>query len=169
MLMIVAAIASALLFRRTTGVPSPEIKSLAVLPLENFSGDPSQEYFADGMTEALISNLAQIRALKVISRTSVMRYKGGRTPLPEIARELNVDAVITGSVQRSRERVKITARLIHSATERHLWAETYERDLRGILALQSEIARAVAQEIRIKLTRRSNAAGERPPGQARSV
>ena len=101
---------------------SPEIKSVAVLPLENLSGDPAQEYFADGMTEALISNLARIRALRVISRTSVMRYKGSRKSLPEIARELNVDAVIEGSVQRSGERVRVTAQLIHPATDTHLWA-----------------------------------------------
>ena len=128
-----------------------------MLPLENFSGDPSQEYFADGMTEALISNLAQIRALKVISRTSVMRYKGGRTPLPEIARELNVDAVITGSVQRSSGRVRVTAQLIQAATDAHLWARDYERDLGDVLKLQSEVARAVAEEIRIQVTREERA------------
>ena len=152
MLMIVTAITYALLFHRTSGVRPPEIKSLAVLPLENLSGDPSQEYFADGMTEALISNLAQIRALKVISRTSVMRYKGGRTPLPEIARELNVDALIAGSVQRLSGHVRVTAQLIQAATDAHLWAETYERELGDILKLQSEVARAVADEIRIQVT-----------------
>jgi serine/threonine protein kinase/Tfp pilus assembly protein PilF len=152
MLMIVAAIAYALLFHRSPGLLSPEIKSLAVLPLENLSGDPLQEYFADGMTEALISNLAQIRALKVISRTSVMRYKASRRSLPEIAQELNVDAVITGSVQRSSGRVRVTAQLIQAATDVHLWARNYERELGDVLKLQSEVARAVVDEIRIQLT-----------------
>ena len=151
MLMILAAIAYALFFHRTPGGALPEIKSLAVLPLENLSGDPAQEYFADGMTEALISNLAQIRALKVISRTSVMRYKGGRTPLPEIARELNVDAVVAGSVQRSSGRVRVAAQLIQAATDAHLWARDYERELGDVLKLQSEVARAVADEIRIQV------------------
>ena len=124
-----------------------------MLPLENLSGDPAQEYFADGMTEALISNLARIRALKVISRTSVMRYKGIRkSSLPEIAQELKVDAVIEGTVQRSGGRVRVTAQLIHAATDAHLWASDYERDLTDVLKLQSEIARAVADEIRIQVT-----------------
>jgi TolB-like protein/Tfp pilus assembly protein PilF len=123
-----------------------------VLPLENLSGDPAQEYFADGMTESLISNLARIRALKVISRTSAMRYKGSPKSLPEIARELNVDAVIEGSVQRSGGRVRVTAQLIHAATEAHLWVRDYEPDLTDVLKLQSEVARAVADEIRIQIT-----------------
>ena len=135
----------------TTGLP-PEIKSLAVLPLENLSGDPAQDYFADGMTEAITANLAQIRALKVVSRTSVMRFKGSRKSLPEIAAELKVDAVIEGSVQRASGRVKITAQLIHAATDAHLWARDYERDLADILQLQGEVARAVADEIRIQVT-----------------
>jgi eukaryotic-like serine/threonine-protein kinase len=118
-----------------------QIHSIAVLPLENLSGDPAQEYFADGMTESLISNLARIRALKVISRTSAMRYKGSPKSLPEIARELNVDAVIEGSVQRSGGRVRVTAQLIHAATEAHLWVRDYERDLTDVLKLQSEVAR----------------------------
>ena len=131
--------------------PTP-IRSIAVLPLENLSGDPAQEYFADGMTESLISNLARIRALKVISRTSVMRYKESNKSLPEIARELNVDAVIEGTVQRSGGRVRVTAQLIHPATDAHLWARDYERDLTDVLKLQSEVARAVADEIRIQVT-----------------
>src|SRR3989441_6597382 len=131
----------------------PHIKSLAVLPLANLSGDPAQEYFADGMTEALISNLAQIRALsRVISRTSVMRYKGSRKSLPEIAQELNVDAVIEGTVQRSGGRVRVTAKLIPAATDSPLWARDYERDLSDVLKLQSDVARAVADEIRIQVT-----------------
>ncbi|HEX4945485.1 MAG TPA: tetratricopeptide repeat protein, partial [Blastocatellia bacterium] len=130
----------------------PEIKSLAVLPLENLSGDATQEYFADGMTEAIIGNLAKIRALRVVSRPSVMRFKGSRKPLAEIAQELKVDAVIVGSVQRASGRVKITAQLIQAATDAHLWANEYERDLSDALKLQSEVARAVATEIRIQVT-----------------
>jgi serine/threonine protein kinase/Tfp pilus assembly protein PilF len=128
------------------------IRSLAVLPLANLSRDSEQDYFADGMTEALITNLSKIGALKVISRTSSMRYRGTDKFVPEIARELNVDGVLEGSVLRAGERVRITAQLIHAATDEHLWAESYERDLRDILSLQSEVAQAIAQEIKIKLT-----------------
>ncbi len=138
------------------GQPAP-IRSLAVLPLENLSRDPEQEYFADGMTEALITDLAQIGALRVISRTSVMRYKGTEKSLREIARELNVDGVVEGSVLRAGERVRITAQLIQAPTDRHLWAKSYERNLRDVLALQSEIARAITDEIRIKITREERA------------
>ncbi len=130
------------------------IRSLVVLPLANLSADPEQEYFADGMTEALITDLAKISALKVISRTSAMRYKGLEKPLPEIARELAVDGVVEGSVLRAGQRVRITAQLIRAATDEHLWAESYERDLRDILSLQSEVAQAVAREIKIKLSPR---------------
>jgi eukaryotic-like serine/threonine-protein kinase len=147
-----AALSYLFLFRGPPSAVAPEIKSLAVLPLGNLSGDPAQEYFADGMTEALISNLARIRALRVISRTSVMRYKGSPKALPEIARELNVDGVIEGSVQRSGGRVRVTARLIQATTETHLWARDYERDLTDVLRLQSEVARAVAEEVRVQVT-----------------
>ena len=133
-------------------VSTPKIESIAVLPLENLSGDKEQEYFADGMTEALITDLGKIGALRVISRTSVMQYKGTKKPLPQIARELNVDAIVEGTVQRSDNRVRITANLLHAPTDRHLWAETYERDLRDVLALQDEVARAIASEIQIKVT-----------------
>jgi TolB-like protein/DNA-binding winged helix-turn-helix (wHTH) protein/Tfp pilus assembly protein PilF len=133
-------------------VPLPKIESIAVLPLENLSGDPEQEYFADGMTDELITNLGKISALRVISRTSAMHYKGTRKRLPEIARELNVDAIVEGTVMRSGGRVRITANLLHAPTDRHLWAETYERDLRNMLALQSDVAQAIAREVRIKLT-----------------
>ncbi len=129
-----------------------KIESIAVLPLENLSHDPEQEYFADGMTEELITNLAKISALKVISRTSVMQYKGTKKPSPQIAKELNVDAVIEGSVLREGGQVRITAQLIQASTDRHLWAESYERDLRGVLALQSEVARAIAQKVHATLT-----------------
>ncbi len=130
----------------------PRIESLAVLPLENLSRDPEQEYFADGMTEALIADLARIGALRVVSRTSAMRYKGVRKPLPEMARELGVDAIVEGSVLRAGDRVRISAQLIEAATDRHLWAERYERDVRDVLAIQSEVAEAVAREIQVKLT-----------------
>ena len=128
------------------------IDSIAVLPLENLSGDPAQEYFADGMTEALITDLAKIGALKVISRTSVMRFKDTKEPLPKIARELGVDAVIEGSVLLVGDRVRITAQLLEASTDRHLWAESYERDLRDVLSLQQEVARAIAAAIKVALT-----------------
>jgi TolB-like protein/tetratricopeptide (TPR) repeat protein/predicted Ser/Thr protein kinase len=128
------------------------IRSLAVLPLENLSRDPEQEYFADGMTEQLITDLAQISALKVISRTSVMQYKGAHKPLPQIAQELGVDAVVEGSVQRAGDRVRITAQLIDARADQHLWARSYERDLRDVLAMQDEVAQAIANELKIELT-----------------
>ena len=131
---------------------APQIESLAVLPLANLSGDPQQEYFADGMTEALIADLGKISALRVISRTSVMQYKGAKQPLPEIARRLNVEGIIEGSVLRSGNRVRITAQLIQARAERHLWAESYERDLGDVLALQGEVAQAIAREVQTTLT-----------------
>jgi TolB-like protein/DNA-binding winged helix-turn-helix (wHTH) protein len=133
-------------------VPHRATASLAVLPLVNLSGDPAQEYLADGMTEELITELSKIRALKVISRTSVMQYKGAKKTLPEIARELNVDGVVEGSVLRSGNRVRITAQLIYAATDTHLWAESYERDLGDILNMQRELAREIAQEIKITVS-----------------
>ena len=151
----VTAVAVALLISRDTGVSTagmPHIRSLAVLPLDNLSGDPEQEYFSDGLTEALISDLAKVRALRVISRTSVMRYKDTQKPLPEIARELQVDAVIEGAVLQSGQRIRITVQLIEAATERHLWNDTYERDARDVLTLQSEVARAVAREVQVTVT-----------------
>jgi TolB-like protein/DNA-binding winged helix-turn-helix (wHTH) protein/Flp pilus assembly protein TadD len=134
-------------------VPGPSgIRSLAVLPLENLSGDASQNYFADGMTDELITDLAQISALRVISRTSVMVYKGARRPLPQIARELNVDAVVEGTVLRSGDQVRITAQLIEASTDKHLWSQSYEGELRDTLALQNRVASAIADQIRISLT-----------------
>ncbi len=130
------------------------VESLAVLPLENLSGDPGQDYFADGMTEALITELAKIGALRVISRTSVMRYKGARKTAPEIARELGVDAVVEGAVVRSGGRVRVSVQLIRASTDEHLWAESYERDVRDVLPLQDEVARAIAGEIRVNVTPR---------------
>lgn len=137
--------------RLLLGTSSRHIESVAVLPLENLSHDPEQEYFADGMTEALITDLAQISALKVISRTSVMHYKGTRKTLPEIARELGADAVVEGSVQRSGERVRVTVQLVQASADRHLWADRYERDLHDVLALQDEVASNVAQQIEKRL------------------
>jgi len=131
---------------------SRRIRSVAVLPLTNFSCDPEQEYFADGMTEALICDLAKLRGVKITSRTSVMRYKGAGTPLPQIANELNVDAVVEGSVMRVGPRVRITAQLIHAASDTHLWAESYDREFADVLLLQSEIARAIAREIQVAIT-----------------
>jgi TolB-like protein/tetratricopeptide (TPR) repeat protein len=130
----------------------PRIESLAVLPLANLSHDPEQDYFADGMTEALIANLAQVRALRVISRTSVMHYKGTNETLPQIARDLNVDAVIEGTVQRSGNRVQVTAQLIRGQTDAPVWAKIYERDSRDVLVMQSELAQAIVGEIKINLT-----------------
>lgn len=145
------------LAQRYGGVPlghaaSAPIRSLAVLPLENFSRDPDQDYFADGMTEALITDLSKISALQVISRTSVMQYKGSKKPLPTIAKELHVDAVIEGSVEKAGERVRITAQLIEAANDKHLWAESYDRDLRDVLSLQDEVARRIADQVQVKLT-----------------
>src|SRR6267143_491356 len=131
---------------------SLEIHSIAVLPLENLSRDPSQDYFSDGITEALTTDLAQIGALLVISRTSATHFKGSRETLPNIGRQLNVDAIIEGSVTRFEDRVRITAQLIDARSDRHLWARTYERDLKDILTLQDEVARDIAAEIQIKLT-----------------
>ena len=128
------------------------IRSLAVLPLENFSGDAGQDYFADGMTDELITDLAQISALRVISRTSVMVYKGARKPLPEIARELKVDAVVEGSVQRFGDQVRITAQLIEAPADKHLWAKSYEGNLRDTMTLQKNVARAIAEQIRVEMT-----------------
>jgi TolB-like protein/Tfp pilus assembly protein PilF len=147
----------ALRFRSRTPAPSG-IRSIAVLPLENLSGDASQNYFADGMTDELITDLAQISALRVISRTSVMVYQGARKPLPQIAHELNVDAVVEGTVLHSGDQVRITAQLIEASTDKHLWSQSYEGELRDTLALQNRVASAIADQIRISLTPREQAA-----------
>ncbi|MGB8536803.1 MAG: tetratricopeptide repeat protein [Acidobacteriaceae bacterium] len=154
--MAILAILSVLFFRARARAPA--IRSLAVLPLENLSGDASQNYFSDGMTDELITDLAQISALRVISRTSVMVYRGARKPLPQIARELHVDAVVEGTVLRAGDRVRITAQLIDAATDKHLWSQRYEGELRDTLALQDRVARAIAEQIRINLTPREQAA-----------
>jgi len=132
--------------------PERRISSIAVLPLANLSGDLQQEYFADGVTDELITHLSHIRALKVTSRTSVMRYKGTKKSIPEIARELAVDAVLEGSIVRSGNRVRISAQLIDASTDTHLWSDSYERDLEDILALQSEVALAISKHVSVTIT-----------------
>jgi TolB-like protein/Tfp pilus assembly protein PilF len=129
-----------------------EIRSVAVLPLENLSGDPEQEYFADGLTEALITTLAKIGSLRVVSRTTAMHYKKAHRPVREIARELAVEAIVEGAVLRSSERVRISVQLIDARNDSHLWAENYDRNLRDVLGLHSEVSQAIAREVRVKLT-----------------
>ena len=141
-----------------------KIESLAVLPLENLSGDPEEDYFADGMTQALITELGKVQAMRVISWQSVKQFKGTNKPVPQIARELHVDAVVEGSALRAGEKVRITTQLVQANPERSLWSESYERDLRDILALQGDVARAITSEIKIKVTPQEHArlAGRRP-------
>ena len=133
---------------------TPAIHSLAVLPLEDLSDDPSQNYFADGMTDELITRLGQLNSLRVISRTSAMQYRGVHKPLPQIAHELNVDAIVEGTVVRSGGKVRITAQLIQAPADKHLWAQSYDGDLKDVLSLQNAIANAIAKQIRINLTPR---------------
>jgi len=135
----------------------PQIHSIAVLPLRNLSSDPEQEYFSDGLTDELITDLAQIGSLKVISHTSTMQYKNAKKPLPEIARELNVDGIIEGTVQRSGDRVRITAQLIHGPSDKHLWANSYERDMGDVLAIEREITDEISRQVRVRVERRSQA------------
>ena len=142
---------SAYLWWRSRHPAVPAITSVAVLPLANLSSDPDQEYFSDGMTDAIINELSRASSLKVISRTSVMRYKGTKKSVEEIARELDVDAVIEGSVIREGNHVRINAQLIYAPTETQLWADTFDRDMRDVLALQSEIAHAVTRQLRVRL------------------
>jgi TolB-like protein/DNA-binding winged helix-turn-helix (wHTH) protein/Flp pilus assembly protein TadD len=137
---------------RTSVVISPVIHSLVVLPLENLSGDKEQEYFADGMTDALTTDLAQIGSLRVISRSSAMQFKGSKEMVPQIGRDLKVDAVVEGTVTRGENRVRVTAQLVEASSDHHLWARSYERDLKNIIALQDEIAQDITEQIRVKLT-----------------
>jgi TolB-like protein/DNA-binding winged helix-turn-helix (wHTH) protein len=155
-LVLLAASLSWILYSQSQS--SPTIRSLAVLPLESLSGDASQDYFTDGMTDALIADLGQISALRVISRTSAMAYKRVHKPLSEIARELNVEAVVEGTVLHSGERVRITVQLIQVPNEKHLWAQSYEGDLQDTLALQNSVARAIAEQIRVTLNPQEEAA-----------
>jgi serine/threonine-protein kinase len=149
---LIAALAGLAVARWTHAGRSAPARSLAVLPLENLSGLSDQEYFADGLTDALITDLSQIHSLRVVSRTSAMGYKQTRRPLREIARALNAELIVKGSVVRDRDRVRVTAQLIDGATDRHLWARSYERNVRDVLNLQSEVARTIAREIRLTLT-----------------
>ncbi len=154
---VAVAVAGVLVFFNVWGLrnwffASRSFRSLAVLPLDNLSEDKKQEYFADGMTEDLITQLSKLGDLKVISHTSVMRYKGTHTPLPQIARELNVDAVVEGAVQLSGNHVRITAQLVDGRSDQHLWAENYDRDLSDVLLLQSDVARDIAKKIDLELT-----------------
>jgi TolB-like protein/DNA-binding winged helix-turn-helix (wHTH) protein/Flp pilus assembly protein TadD len=155
---LVVVLISLALWQRSSGTSSPVIRSLAVLPLESLSNDASQDYFADGMTDELISDLGQISALRVILRTSVMAYKHTRKSLPQIARELNVDAVVEGTVLRSGDHVRITAQLIDGSADRHLWSQSYQGELRDTLALQNNVARAIADQIRISVNPQEQAA-----------
>lgn len=144
---------------------SPQIRSIAVLPLENLSGAPGQEYFVDGMTDALITDLAQIGSVRIISRTSSMQYKQTRKSLPEIARELNVDGIVEGTVQRSGDRVRITAQLIEGTSDKHLWANSYERDMSDVFALERDVTEDIAGQVRAQLT----TPDQTPSQQARPV
>src|SRR5437762_1660542 len=134
------------------GASQPAIKSLAVLPFENLSGDATQEYLADGMTEALIGRLAGIHNLRVISRTSAMHFKGTHLAVPEIARTLGVDAIVEGSVMRGGSRIRVQAQLIRAATDEHFWSESYDRELRDVLALQSDVAQSIAQKVEVTVS-----------------
>ncbi len=157
-LIFVAAVAGATVLWRLRQAsvlrPAGSIRSIAVLPLANLSGDPQQEYLADGLTDELITNLAKVSGLRVISRTSVMRYKGATVALPRIGRELNVDAVVEGSVAREGDRMKITAQLVDVSTDRHLWADNYESELHDVLQLQDDLAQVIATQVEAKLASR---------------
>jgi TolB-like protein/DNA-binding winged helix-turn-helix (wHTH) protein/Tfp pilus assembly protein PilF len=151
-ILLLVAMGASLVYMRGPRSAGGQVKAIAVLPLQNLSADPEQEYFAEGMTDELITDLAKIHPLRVISRTSVMRYKRTLKPIPEIAHDLNVDAVVEGTISRSAERVQIRVQLIDAQTDSHLWAETYERDQRDALSLQNEVASAIARHINLELT-----------------
>ena len=141
-----------------------QIRSVAVLPLKNMTGDPNQEYFADGMTDALIGRLSRIHGLRVISRTSVMRFKNPQISVPEIAEVLQVDAIVEGSVMRDGDRIRVTAQMIRGATDEHFWSETYDRELRDVFTLQSELAQSIAEHVEATATgeERARLAAARP-------
>ncbi|MGD0134782.1 MAG: tetratricopeptide repeat protein [Bryobacteraceae bacterium] len=146
------AAAYALSHGRTRDAEQPKISSLAVLPLKNLSGDPTQEYLSDGMTEALIGRLASMHGLRVISRTSVMRFKNPQLSVPEIAKMLRVDAIVEGSVMREGNRIRVTAQLIRGATDTHFWSETYDRELKDVFAVQAELAQSIAEKVQVTVT-----------------
>jgi len=153
LLVVISALVVGLVWRhwRQEQIDMPKISSLAVLPLANLSGNPDEEYFADGMTEALVTELGKVRGLRVISRQSVLQFKGTTKPVQQIARELHVDAVLEGSALRAGGHVRITAQLVQANPERHLWSESYERDLRDVLGLQDEVARTIVRQMQIKV------------------
>ena len=157
-LLVAAVLAASLRLQRVQGwilgsaYATHQMKSIAVLPLENLSGDSAQDYFADGMTDALITNLSKVGALRVISRTSSLHYKGTQKTLPEIAQELNVDAVLEGTVAKAGGRVQINAQLVDARKDQHLWVRQYDRELQDILQLQNDLASAIALEVVGKLT-----------------
>jgi TolB-like protein/Tfp pilus assembly protein PilF len=170
--MAVVWILTAIRSNTASSASTPVIRSLAVLPLENLTGDPSQDYFSDGMTDVLITDLAQISALRVVSRTSSMRFKGTPKPLSEIARELGVDGIVEGTVVRSAQRVRVTVQVIRASPEGHVWANQYDRPLGDVVELQAELAHAISQAIRITLTPREQsrlAGGRRPNREAFEV
>ena len=144
--------AAVIVWNARSGGLSQRIDSLAVLPFQNLSGDPEQEYFADGMTDAVTTDLAKIKALRLVSRTSLARYKGSRKTAPEIAKEINVKAVLEGAVERAGDRVRITVRLVRANTDQPVWAESYEKEMRDVLRLQDDVARSIAREIQIEVT-----------------
>ena len=148
--------------RLSSGGTNPQIRSIAVLPLQNLSNDPAQEYFSDGMTDALITNLAQIGSVKVISRTSSMQYKQTKKSLPKIARELNVDGIVEGTVQRSGDRVRITAQLIYGPSDKHLWADSYEGDVRDMFALEREVTNNIGDRVRARITTQNQPVAVQP-------
>jgi TolB-like protein/DNA-binding winged helix-turn-helix (wHTH) protein len=141
---------------------TPQIRSIAVLPLQNLSANPAQEYFSDGMTDALITDLAQIGSLKVISRTSSLQYKQTKKSLPEIARELGVDGIVEGTVQRSGDRVRITAQLIHGPSDKHVWANSFEGDMGDVFTLEREVTQEIARQIQAKLGNPGQVTPEQP-------
>jgi TolB-like protein/Tfp pilus assembly protein PilF len=149
---LVAALLIFLRGRRADPGAVPPIHSLAVLPLQNLSADPAQEYFSDGMTDALITDLAQIGSLRVISRTSIVHYKRTEKTVPEIAGELKVDGIVEGTVQRDGDRVRITAQLIYAPSDKHLWAKSYERDMRDVFGLEQDVAEDIARQVQARLT-----------------
>ncbi|MDT8066644.1 MAG: tetratricopeptide repeat protein [Terriglobia bacterium] len=158
--LVVVVCLAATLWLRSRMASTPTIRSLAVLPFESLSTDANQDYFADGVTDQLISDLGQLHDLRVISRTSVMGYKRAHKPLPEIGRELNVDAIVEGTVIRSGTQVRITAQLIEASSDKHLWAQSYDGNLSETLELQSKVAVAIADQVRIKLSHQDQVALE---------
>ena len=149
---VLLAITSAVFWHGRTNAAVPKIKSIAVLPMKNLSGDPAQEYLSDGMTEEIIGRLAGVRSLRVISRTSVMHFKESPLDLPEIARQLGVDAVVEGSVIREHSRIRVHAQLIRAATDEHLWSESYDRELGDVLALESDVAESIVRKIDVSVS-----------------